>query len=235
MGYSRVNINTVYQKVQALANKEQRGYITPNNFNLFADQAQHEIFDNYFHDLRTAQLKSKNDTGYADEIEVLESRISMHSSTTSISISGELHPLPSNAYNVSSLTLYNTSLAKNVYVNRVEDSELREILLNPLTAPTTGRPVYIEQNGSVRVYPATSQSIDITYTVRPQTPNWGYVVVSGVAMYNSNTSIDFDLHVSEEHNLVTRILQLAGIATKDVELLSVAAQDAANTENKKNN
>ena len=35
-------IDSVYQKVLALANKEQRGYITPQDFNLFADQAQME-------------------------------------------------------------------------------------------------------------------------------------------------------------------------------------------------
>jgi len=44
-------IDTVYQKVLAIANKEQRGYITPQEFNLFADQAQLEIFEQYFYDL----------------------------------------------------------------------------------------------------------------------------------------------------------------------------------------
>ena len=46
-----ISIDTVYQKVLALANKEQRGYITPQDFNLFADQAQKEIFEQYFYDL----------------------------------------------------------------------------------------------------------------------------------------------------------------------------------------
>ena len=35
-----VSIDSVYQKVLVLANKEQRGYITPQEFNLFADKAQ---------------------------------------------------------------------------------------------------------------------------------------------------------------------------------------------------
>ena len=47
-----VNIDTVYQTVLALANKEQRGYITPQEFNLFADKAQNEIFNNYFHKIK---------------------------------------------------------------------------------------------------------------------------------------------------------------------------------------
>ena len=39
------SINNVYQKVLALANKEQRGYITPQEFNLFAEYAQLDIFN----------------------------------------------------------------------------------------------------------------------------------------------------------------------------------------------
>ena len=41
-----VNIDTVYQTVLALANKEQRGYITPQEFNLFAEHSQLEIISN---------------------------------------------------------------------------------------------------------------------------------------------------------------------------------------------
>ena len=42
-----VNIDNVYQKVLALANKEQRGYITPQEFNLLADKAQKDIFESW--------------------------------------------------------------------------------------------------------------------------------------------------------------------------------------------
>jgi hypothetical protein len=35
-----VSIDTVYQRVLAILNKEQRGYVTPQEFNLFANQAQ---------------------------------------------------------------------------------------------------------------------------------------------------------------------------------------------------
>ena len=45
-----VSIDTVYQRVLVLANKEQRGYITPQEFNLLANQAQMEIFEQYFYD-----------------------------------------------------------------------------------------------------------------------------------------------------------------------------------------
>ena len=49
-----ISIDTVYQKVLAIANKEQRGYITPQEFNLFASQAQSLIFHQYFSDINKA-------------------------------------------------------------------------------------------------------------------------------------------------------------------------------------
>ena len=44
-----ISVDTVYQRVLALANKEQRGYITPQEFNLLANAAQMAIFESYFY------------------------------------------------------------------------------------------------------------------------------------------------------------------------------------------
>ena len=46
-----INIDTVYQRVLTIANKEQRGYITPQEFNLIANQAQYDIFEQYFYEM----------------------------------------------------------------------------------------------------------------------------------------------------------------------------------------
>ena len=46
-----INVNTVYQTVLLILNKEQRGYITPDEFNKTATQVQLDIFEQYFDDL----------------------------------------------------------------------------------------------------------------------------------------------------------------------------------------
>ena len=71
-----VSIDKVYQKVLALANKEQRGYITPQEFNLFADHAQMEIFEQYFYDLDQLQRTPGNDITYSDRVTNVENKIS---------------------------------------------------------------------------------------------------------------------------------------------------------------
>ena len=61
-----INIDTVYQRVLAIANKEQRGYITPQQFNLFANQVQFDIFEDYFFKLASVEFGQKNQSQYND-------------------------------------------------------------------------------------------------------------------------------------------------------------------------
>ena len=72
-----VSIDTVYQRVLAIANKEQRGYITPQEFNLFANQAQLEIFEQYFYDLNQFSRPHGNSTEYGDMLNILHEKMSV--------------------------------------------------------------------------------------------------------------------------------------------------------------
>ena len=71
-----VSINTVYQRVLAMANKEQRGYLTPQEFNLLANQAQLEIFEQYFYDINQFNRNKGNSTEFSDMLHILEEKIS---------------------------------------------------------------------------------------------------------------------------------------------------------------
>ena len=72
-----VNINTVYTRVQSIANKEQRGYLTPIEYNRFANQAQLEIFEQYFFDLDQYLRRPGNDTRHADSVTSLQEKIAL--------------------------------------------------------------------------------------------------------------------------------------------------------------
>ena len=73
-----ISIDTVYQRVLALANKEQRGYITPQEFNLLAGKAQLDIFNQYFHDYKTAILSPGNQTESSDDADLIREKIASH-------------------------------------------------------------------------------------------------------------------------------------------------------------
>ena len=70
-----ISIDTVYQRVLALANKEQRGYITPQEFNLLANHAQMELFEQYFYDIKQFNRVSGNTQEYSDPLSTLYEKI----------------------------------------------------------------------------------------------------------------------------------------------------------------
>ena len=71
-----VNINTVYQRVLTIANKEQRGYITPQEFNILANQAQMDLFEQYFYDENQFSRQHGNSTEFSDMLSILDEKIS---------------------------------------------------------------------------------------------------------------------------------------------------------------
>ena len=70
-----VSIDTVYQRVLTLANKEQRGYITPQEFNLLANQAQMELFEQYFGDMVKYNSIPGNTQEFSDPLSVIYEKI----------------------------------------------------------------------------------------------------------------------------------------------------------------
>ena len=63
------------------------------------------------------------------------------------------------------------------------------------------------------------------YSEYTETVGWGDTLIDEQALYNANTTQHFQLHASEETELVVKILQLAGILIKDPSLYQMASQE----------
>jgi|TARA_R100001443_G_scaffold1612_2_gene5814 hypothetical protein len=220
-----ISIDTIYQKVLAFANKEQRGYITPQEFNLFAHQAQMEIFEQYFYDNNAARRVQGNDTIYSDIDDMLEEKLQVFEFSDGQNAISQYQNV-GNSLNV--------RLPDYVYrVHRVEALDKECELLNtkdfnncreggPLTRPSNDRPIANIRAGIIRCVGGNNNFTTLTgliYFKKPEKPNWAYVVINEKAMYDATNAVDFELHASEETELVYKILKYAGI--------SMQRQDAA--------
>ena len=72
-----INVNTVYNTVLSILNKEQRGYITPDEFNKLATQVQIEIFENYFEDMNQQLRVPQTTNEYANRQKNVDDCISI--------------------------------------------------------------------------------------------------------------------------------------------------------------
>ena len=69
-----INVNEVYTTVLSILNKEQRGYITPYEFNKIATQVQLEIFESYFENLNQQLRTPQNSSEYANRVKLLRGK-----------------------------------------------------------------------------------------------------------------------------------------------------------------
>jgi len=215
-----VNIDDVYQKVLVLANKEQRGYITPQEFNLFANQAQREIFEQYFYDLNQFSRVHGDSGEYSDTVHNINEKIAIFERTDTFT-NGSFDGVANNLYRLGTV-IYNHSTLGNIEVEEVQQNEILYINASPLTKPTLNKPVYVRTNNtSVSVFPNTITDVDCTYVQAPATPEWGYFVIGNKALYDSSLTktTHFQLHQSEESELVYKILKLAGVSMKKDDIM----------------
>ena len=220
-----VNINSVYQKVLALANKEQRGYITPQEFNLLADRAQNEIYENYFHQAKNSNAKIKDDDTHTDSLEMIEAKLSSFlKSETNTNISSGIMTLPTDLYK---LDIVKVGINLATEVNKKEEHYITSLgETGSVLYPKTSRPIFTRVSSTtIRITPdpGNSTSCTVTYYKEPTTPSFGYVVVNEKALYNSNTIVDFELASSEEEQLVSRILLLSGTIIKQPDIAQTGA------------
>jgi len=243
-----VNINTVYQTVLYIINKEQRGYITPAEFNSLATQVQDEIFQSYFPDgnqvNRVNQNNTQNDTEFFDMFK---------------DISYKLYPFERNVeFSLDSVTfgfytllpIYKLGEIISTYKGQPQfDSitqltskkDYEKIIRSKLTKPTKKFPIctttYALGNGDavfgqliVNVFPQPT-SVNINCLIKPTPPKWGFNVgPQGQYLFNGGASVNFELDISEQPNIITNILKYCGIIIKDPTIIQTAEQESKSVE-----
>jgi len=210
-------IDSVRSTVLSAVNKSNFGYITPDDFNLFAKQAQIDIFEDYFYQYNTWINKMNNrqsGTGYADMIKLVEEVIDSFSSTATLSYASSKFALPSDYYYV------NTIRYGSKEIDRLSHDKILNLLSSNLTSPSTLYPAYTQEGDYVTVYPTSIISnVKSQYIRVPKDPKWTYIMVNGSPVFNQNNDYqDFELPVTDEPLLVAKILKYAGLSIREADV-----------------
>jgi len=247
-----INVDTVYKTVLSILNKEQRGYMTPDEFNKVATQVQLEIFEAYFDDLNQQLRVPQANTEYADRQKNIDNMISIFKtsgSCVSPTLGLDYFTVPTNLHKIGSV-IYKGEIE----VERVQSDYLLYLNLSPITKPTKTFPIYTygnpvpgasganTLNPRIYVWPKDIRSdISVSYIRKPNNVVWGYtgigggVWTSGPYIYSSLLSTQFEIDASEQTNVITKILLYAGVIIRDPEIVQIAAQKSQQEEiNSKN-
>ena len=237
-----INVNTVYTTVLSILNKEQRGYLTPFEFNKLAVQVQLEVFEKYFEDLNVQLRTPQNNDEYADRVKSIQEKIDSFKTSDdttaagnlSVTVSGGLGRLDTTAasppiHRFGDITFIDRALLP-VTIEKVSKHELDMSRRSQLAAPTSKFPMCFIQSSTINILPAIASNntdpkvYEIDYIKKPADPEWVFTVGSlGQYVYDSVNSTDFEISDEDQSEVILRILTYAGVVVRDTEIIQAAA------------
>ena len=222
-------IDAVRNTVLAILNKNNYGYLSPSDFNLYAQQAQLEIFEDYFYQYNT-QINLENarrsGTDYANLSKGILEVIDLFSKTASLTQTASAvntYTMPSDYY------IMNRVMYNGLEVERVNQGKITMLLNSMITAPSKDFPAYTTEASIMTVYPTTitgASDISAQYVRYPLTPKWTYradLEYQGPVFNQSAVDYqDFELPLDNLNDLVIKICQYAGVEIRETMVVQYA-------------
>ena len=209
-----INVDTVYKTVLLILNKEQRGYMTPPEFNWIGTQVQLDIFEQYFEDLNQQLRVPQADVDYADRQMAIDEKISIFKTTgnailnTTIAnnpywdlpvvdlygtqiVYNQLTPLTAGQayfYKLGTVT-YQAVVGLPVELQRLQRNEFYNIQKSNLTASTLGFPTYLYENNKLFIRPTTvaANTISVDFLRKPKDIQWAFTAGVGQSYIFNNS------------------------------------------------
>lgn len=241
-------INSVRNTVLSVLNKNNYGYISPSDFNLFSKQAQLEVFEEYFFEynkLLNMENARMSGTSYADMRKAVEEAIEIFSTTSSLT---QVAPatnrffLPSvtttgfDYFLINKVLCYDASVGPRRFLGeaeKVNHSKITMLINSNLTSPTEQYPSYIQENDIMTIFPSTinlPNEVDAQYIRYPKDPKWTYITLAnGEPVFDQSQPDyqDFEVPREDEYKLILKILQYAGISIREIEPVQFGAAKEA--------
>ena len=226
-------INHVRKTVLTVLNKENRGFLTPDQFNSYAKHAQLLLFEQYFSEyarLNTLKNAKRLSKDYGDRLSVIRAAMNRFNKVSTISQTSGYYVKPTDMYHHLNISYSGKE------VEYVSPSRETYLTLSSMSGPSETYPGYCDENDYFYLKPSTlTGDIKLIYLRTPKDPKWTYnMSLTGEdPLFNPSASDyqDFELGPQEQTNLIIEILKLAGVTIREPQITQVAAQaDAVETQ-----
>lgn len=237
-------VNNVRNLVMFVLNKNNNGYIAPDQFDSFCQMAQLEIFENLFYQYNNWLNKENRrltNTSYADLPKNIREQIDIFA--TYSTPSNFAYDSGTNLWSYTGNDLYragNLSLVaangKKTDIEEVSKGNINKHINSPLISPSIVYPIYDRIGESFRVYPTipSGYSVELFYIRTPKNPKWTFINVQGNPVYNASASDlqNIELHISNFVPLVTKVLFYCGVNLREPEVEQIANSEEMKTAQK---
>ncbi|MAN63481.1 MAG: hypothetical protein CMI60_16225 [Parvibaculum sp.] len=239
-----VSVETVYETLKDLLNKDQKGMITPSMFNNYAQVAQMRVYSRIFDSVEVGTLKKKGGVdaggGYS-RTKVIREDLSHYSKATTLSDNDAVFSKPSDMFRLISgetagALLMGFSTSRPVELC-YDEEKIGRILNSTLSAPSEEYPVALVA-GDIEIFPKNIKKLRIRYyrragsidtggTFQTTLPQYSYTTVSNIEVFDATTARNFDLPDRYLNDVVMEMAELAGVSMRDQFVTSYANAEQA--------
>jgi hypothetical protein len=227
------SVNVVYNTLKDLANKEQKGFVTPSVFNNFAAVAQVNVFKDIYASSSKGlvdRVRRIDPSRNLSKVNNVKEDLSVFSKTATITKSNGVFAKPDDLIYLIGLTTNGSVLLGQSTRTNIEivydESKIDHILKSDLSAPSESHPIALVSS-DIEVFPSSVNKIRVSYYKYPQgvvpntgaksvsLPNYQYNTSSGLHVFDAANSIDFELPDHYVPELVVELAKLIGINLRD--------------------
>lgn len=221
------DISVVYNTLKDLANKDQQGFISPTEFNRFANIAQLNIFNGLFDELKDAKKLSRsgfNPMRDKSRIKRIEEDLAYFSKKITQPKASGKFAKPDDLARIIGVTtagsiMLNQSTKKPIELC-YDEEKIERILVSNLSAPTAEFPVALVSE-FLHVFPTTVNKIEIRYYKYPESTTTLGVRNSGLPNYTTDTQRrNFELPEHYTSDLVYEIGKMIGVNLRDTDIVN---------------
>ena len=247
------SVQRVYEAVKDIANKDQRGFITPAIFNEFASVAQMNVFNRLFDGMSMANRLRRSQidgTRQFSRSKNTQEDLSPFAKKITLSLTSGVADKPSDFARVISVSTVGKKILGNQtqYIAQLvyNVDHIDKLLNSDLSAPSDTSPVvlignqielFANANSSItslvfRYYKLPQGIVPTTGAKTSASPKYGYTsAVAGVELYSAANSVDFELPEQYFADLVQEILVLVGVNLRDQDVFVYGQQEVTKEEN----
>lgn len=221
-------IDRVYKTVQAIANKEQLGYIQPYKFNLYINNSIYNIYSKLLSDVKSNVRKSNSmldGKHLADYSDIQKQLLEHFLTSNSISKTNDKLTLPEDCEIIQDL--YSLQ-GERIYKVNLQDFNL--LKRNNYANPTNCSPIYHKMTRELLVNPDVDD-VNIYYLRKPKKAKWTFEpdTKTQKPMFDPTKDdySDVDLPESLSNEIIIDVLSQVGVTIRDVNLINQSNQEEA--------
>lgn len=214
-----MDINKCYTIIQYIINKNQQGYLTPEEFNTVINQAQISFLNYLLGEFQQYQVgRAAPRLAYSNN-EITRQRLAPFIKESSLTVNSSGFATYPNDYQLTDAMF----AVSGFYRIRFAPQDSQFSYARSVIDPVETNPIFLIKQEGFQFYPTDLATARLSYVSTPEQLNWAYILsVYGLPIWDNANSVNPRWYDVDMLEIISRALRMVGVNLKSGEISQYA-------------